>query len=68
MFFMELISAGYEDTKYLINRFVLQECGIILGGCLTVKNQGGLFTGGDGDGFRVTLRMRLHTDALLFQK
>ena len=26
MFFMELISVGYENTKYLINRFVLQEC------------------------------------------
>ena len=25
--FMELISVGYENTKYLINRFVLQECG-----------------------------------------
>ena len=24
---MELISVGNEDTKYLINRFVLQECG-----------------------------------------
>ena len=27
MYFMELISAGYENTKYLINRLVLQECG-----------------------------------------
>ena len=27
MFFMELISVGYENTKYLINRFVLQEVG-----------------------------------------
>jgi len=36
--FMELISVGYENTKYLINRFVLQELGILLGGCLTVKN------------------------------
>jgi len=24
---MELISVGYENTKYLINRFVLQEMG-----------------------------------------
>ena len=38
IFFMELISVGNEDTKYLINRFVLQELGILLGGCLTVKN------------------------------
>jgi len=38
MFFMELISAGYENTKYLINRFVLQECGKCLEVCLTVKN------------------------------
>ena len=27
MSFMELISVGYEDTKYLINRFVLQGSG-----------------------------------------
>ena len=27
IFFMELISVGNEDTKYLINRFVLQEFG-----------------------------------------
>ena len=27
MRFMKLISVGYENTKYLINRFVLQECG-----------------------------------------
>jgi hypothetical protein len=32
IFFMELISVGNEDTKYLINRFVLQELGIFLGG------------------------------------
>ena len=28
MFFMELISVGYENTEYLINRFILQELGI----------------------------------------
>ena len=50
MFFMELISVGYENTKYLINRFVLQECGKVSGGCQTVKNQWG-FTGDDGVGF-----------------
>ena len=38
IFFMEHISVGNEDTKYLINRFVLQELGILLGGCLTVNN------------------------------
>ena len=32
IFFMELISVGNEDTKYLINRFVLQELGIYLVG------------------------------------
>jgi hypothetical protein len=32
MCFMEFISVGYESTKYLINRFVLQEFGILLGG------------------------------------
>jgi len=28
----------YENPIYNINRFVLQEQGILLGGCLTVKN------------------------------
>jgi len=27
MFFMELISVGYENTKYLINRFVFARNG-----------------------------------------
>ena len=27
IFFMELISVGNEDTKYLVNRFVLQGLG-----------------------------------------
>ena len=27
MCFMEFISVGYELTKYLINRFEIQECG-----------------------------------------
>ena len=51
MFFIELISVGYEDTKYLINRYVLQECGKCLEVCLTVKNQWGLLTGDDVVGF-----------------
>ena len=38
IFFMELISVGYENTKYLINQFVLQENGSYLEGGLTVKN------------------------------
>jgi len=29
---MEFISVGYENTKYLINRFVLQECGKVVEG------------------------------------
>ena len=37
IFFMELISVGNEETKYLINRFVLQELGILLGECLTCE-------------------------------
>jgi len=45
---MEFISVGYELTKYLINRFVLQEWGEDFGGCLTGKNQWGLLTGDDG--------------------
>ena len=35
MCILELISSGYELTKYLINRVVIQEKGILLGGCLT---------------------------------
>ena len=33
-----LISSGYELTKYRINRVVIKEKGILLGGCLTVRN------------------------------
>jgi hypothetical protein len=32
---LELISSGYELTKYPINQVVIQEKGILLGGCLT---------------------------------
>ena len=32
-----------------MNLYVLQELGILLGGCLTVKNLWGLLTGDDGD-------------------
>ena len=53
MFFMELISVGNEDTKYLINRFVLQECGKDLELCLTGKNQWGYSQVMVGVGFRV---------------
>ena len=42
MCFRELNSGGYENTKYRINRFVLQESGKVVEGCLTVKNQNGL--------------------------
>ena len=38
IFFMELISVGNEDTKYLINRFVLQELGKVVEGVWLVKN------------------------------
>ena len=37
MYILELISSGYELTKYLINRVVIQEYGILLGGCLTCE-------------------------------
>ena len=37
----------YENPIYNTNRFVLQECGILLGGCLTVKNLWELLTEGD---------------------
>jgi len=38
IFIMELISVGNEDTKYLINRFVLQELGKFVEGVWLVKN------------------------------
>jgi len=35
--------------NYIYNQmFYLQESGILLGGCLTVKNKWGLLTGDDG--------------------
>jgi len=41
----------YVNPIYNINRFVLQEVGILLGGCLTVKNLRGVLTVDDGVGF-----------------
>ena len=35
---MEFISVGYESTKYLINRFILQELGDITEGVRLVDN------------------------------
>jgi len=29
---------GFVKQQITINRFILLECGILLGGCLTVKN------------------------------
>ena len=37
MCILELISVGYESTKYLINRFGLQGSGILLGVSLTCE-------------------------------
>ena len=37
MCILELISSGYELTKYLINQVVIQEKGILLGGSLTCE-------------------------------
>ena len=42
MCFMELISVGKEDTKYLINRIILQECRNVVEGCLTLENYVGI--------------------------
>jgi len=42
MCILEFISAGYELTKYLINRFVLQECRNVVEGCLTLENYVGI--------------------------
>ena len=41
MCFMEFISVGYELTKYLINRFVLQESGKCLEGVWLWRISGG---------------------------
>ena len=38
MCFVELISVGYEDTKYFINRFVLRGLDGLLKGLLTLRN------------------------------
>ena len=49
MCILELISSGYELTKYLINRFVSQECGDFtwrVSDCEELS--GGLLTGDDG--------------------
>ena len=40
--------------KHLMNLYVLQELGILLGGCLVVKNYWELLTGDDGVGVRVS--------------
>ena len=42
----------YVSPIYNTNRFDLQELGILLGWCMTVKNSGGLLTGDDGVGFK----------------
>ena len=62
---MELISVGYENTKYLINQFVLQENGSYLEGGLTVKNQWGLLTGDEwGWFYKVSLLKELGKQGL----
>ena len=38
----------YVNLIYNINLQILQEVGIFLGGCLTVKNWWGFFRGDDG--------------------
>ena len=48
MCFMEFISVGYELTKYLINRFVLQEYGDFTGGMSECEELVGLPTGDRG--------------------
>ena len=63
MCFMELISVDYENTKYLINRFVLQELGQVVEDSLTVKNKWELLTGDDGVGFKLYISVILHSTA-----
>ena len=46
---VELIECTFRIDN--INLFVLQELGILLGGCLTVKNYWGLLTGDKGAWF-----------------
>ena len=43
---------------YNIIWWIFQELWILLGGCLTVKNQLGLLTGDDGGGFSSFLYVR----------
>ena len=50
----------YENTIYNIHRFVLQGVGILLGGCLTVKNKWGTMTGDDGVGLVKKYNVRVH--------
>ena len=51
MWFHEAYLVDQKNPKYLINRFVLQELGILLGRYLTMKNQQELLTGEDLVGF-----------------
>ena len=66
MSFMELISVGYEDTKYLINRFVLQwEVGRLWRVSDCEELSGGYSQGMMGMVLeRVTLNMRYHINDL----
>ncbi len=50
----------YENTIYNIHRFVLQGGGILLGGCLTVKNKWRTMTGDDGVGLVKKYNVRVH--------
>jgi hypothetical protein len=45
MFFMELISVGFENTKHLINRFILQECSNVVEGVWLWRIKWELLTG-----------------------
>ena len=38
---MEFISVGYESKKYLINRFILQECRNVVEGVWLLRISGG---------------------------
>ena len=51
IFFMEFISVGYESTKYLMNRFVLQECRNVVEGVWLWRISGGYSQEMNGDGF-----------------
>ena len=53
-----------ENPTYTMIWCILQELWVLLGGCLTLKNQLVVFTGDDGVGFREFIAVFLHLPSL----